>query len=143
MPPCPSLIHINKLLVPTQNLFLPPPPQSRYPGAGAVRHKHSKQNLRFCFSEFLMSLCLEHERSTNSKRKIKLFLSKLLTIRCQKLFKRINTVAGALSELNLESERYVLYSTPQMRCIGLEYFFNLYSSKQFYVAIVIFEWLLD
>ena len=30
---CPSRIHINKLLVPPQNLFLPPPP-SRYPGAG-------------------------------------------------------------------------------------------------------------
>ena len=32
VPPCPSRIHINKLLVPPQNLFLPP--QSRYPGAG-------------------------------------------------------------------------------------------------------------
>ena len=26
VPPCPSRIHINKLLVPIQNLFLPPPP---------------------------------------------------------------------------------------------------------------------
>ena len=32
VPPCPSRIHINKLLVPHQNLFLPS--QSRYPGAG-------------------------------------------------------------------------------------------------------------
>ena len=32
MPPCPSRIHTNKLLVPPQNLFLPP--QSRCPGAG-------------------------------------------------------------------------------------------------------------
>ena len=31
---CPSRIYINNLLVPPQNLFLPPPPQSRYPGAG-------------------------------------------------------------------------------------------------------------
>ena len=34
VPPYPSRIHKNKLLVPPQNLFLPP--QSRYPGAGPV-----------------------------------------------------------------------------------------------------------
>ena len=34
VPPCPSRIHINKLLLPPQNLFLPS--QSRYPGAGPV-----------------------------------------------------------------------------------------------------------
>ena len=32
VPPCPHRLHINKLLMPPQNLFLPP--QSRCPGAG-------------------------------------------------------------------------------------------------------------
>ena len=40
---CPSQIHMNKLLVPPQNLFLPP--QSRYRGAGPALLSTNKQIL--------------------------------------------------------------------------------------------------
>ena len=38
VPPCPSQIHINKLLVPPQNLFLPI--QSRSAGVGPARNRN-------------------------------------------------------------------------------------------------------
>ena len=47
VPPCPPRIYIKKLIVPLQNCFLLPPPQSRYPGAGPMYLNPSKPGYFF------------------------------------------------------------------------------------------------